>query len=350
MAKVSSKNALIMLDDANGVARNISAACRAFEIQQQRATLPVTAFGDAHEVYALGRGGYAVGLDVLYDNTLTTGTYDVINTAVYDGLARTLSIYPQGLGGPVYSGEFVCVGPDYNGASSGMPVSLGNIRFMPASSTAPGFTWKYRDAVAYYPLVSDTLDYSGNARHMTVSGLTYSTGVNDGLTASVFDGTNASGTLLSGATWINGTTGTWSVWLKIDSATWTDSTSRIITRFSGDGTTNNYFELSRTTTNNRLQLYVATASNTKTLLYNTTGPTDWFNLVATWTATEIYLYNNAVVVASTTTRTGTWTSNSSGYYQVSPSTFKYKGQMAHNSIFAGTAYTGTSGPLGPSIP
>ena len=137
MAKISAKNAVIAVDDSGGTARTISSDCQSYEIEYNVNPLTVTGFGDGSENFTPGLLVTGVTLDVYWNTTATTGAMTVLKGIVGSTSSKTVTITPE-VGGPVFSGEFMCDGIKPASSVDGV-IMLGSVHFSVMGATAP--TW-----------------------------------------------------------------------------------------------------------------------------------------------------------------------------------------------------------------
>ena len=79
----------------------------------------------------------AITLDVYWNTTATTGAMTVLKGIVGSTSSKTVSITPE-VGGPVFSGEFMCDGIKPASSVDGV-IMLGSVHFSVMGATAP--TW-----------------------------------------------------------------------------------------------------------------------------------------------------------------------------------------------------------------
>lgn len=169
----------------------------------------------------------------------------------------------------------------------------------------------YRPTARYH-FDGDATDASGNGYHGTPSNVTYGDGLVGGQ-AAVFNGTTSYISLPSGVYSLFNPVNafTVSVWLKLDTLTPSEGSSRIVEFRTGGGqyTFRLYFD----TTNTRFLAQVSdgidTASSGGASNTATTGIT---HLVARWTGSELTLYANNGAYAADTATVGS-TAPATGY-------------------------------------
>jgi hypothetical protein len=149
----------------------------------------------------------------------------------------------------------------------------------------------------------------------TTNGVTLgsSTGAGGHLTnAYTFDGTNDYVNIYSGElnSAFNATEGSLIAWAKVSgSGVWTDTTTRRIALIGVDASTN-LVSISRSTTNNLLNVaYVANSVSKNVAI--TTSSTNWMQIAVTWSRSndQMIVYFNGAQSGSTQTGLGTWSGN-----------------------------------------
>ena len=98
MAKISAKNAVITLDDSAGSPQDISAAVRSFEIKQDAGKVEVTGFTEGSANFIPGLPVHEVTLDILYENTASTGVWAVLKGIYMHATSKSLTIKPDTAG------------------------------------------------------------------------------------------------------------------------------------------------------------------------------------------------------------------------------------------------------------
>lgn len=98
MAKISAKGAVITVTDSGSVARTISSDVDSFELQQDAGGLEVTGFSDPSKNYIPGLPVYGLTLNVIYDNTATTGAWSVLKGDFLLATSVTVTIKPDPAG------------------------------------------------------------------------------------------------------------------------------------------------------------------------------------------------------------------------------------------------------------
>ena len=171
--------------------------------------------------------------------------------------------------------------------------------------------------IAYWPMAETSgltmLDASGNGRNGAYKGagepLLGQTGIGDGRTAPLFDGTNdfanAFSASLQGA--FNGAAGTIAQWVKVSAAgVWSDGTTRRSLQFQVDAL--NLVRFGRGTVNNQFTVAYTAAGVTKSITVTTAAPTGWVHFAITWSAAadEVKVYMNGVQQGATQTILGIW--------------------------------------------
>lgn len=135
---------------------------------------------------------------------------------------------------------------------------------------------------AYYPLLGDVLDYSGNGYTATNNGanLTGAT-FRDGTPCALFNGTSAYIQLPQASldTPFDGAEGTIALWLQFASAALTDGAAHIIMALGAD--VSNRRLLYKTATNNQVQFLENDGGTLKTV-NATINNTSWHHIALTW--------------------------------------------------------------------
>lgn len=279
-----------------------------------------------------GDGTYA-GRYSIYDNTNST----FIRTVVTTGVAGTT--YAQ------VSYSFTVPAACY-----AIQVTL----WCPSTNTG----------ISYFDDVSMIVNYPMHGVYQP-SGITYGqTGVGDGLTATVHNGTDSGvliGSLAFGSLW-NGNVGSMIAWGKIDaSGTWTDgSTFRYPgVHIKSRQNSTVYLVMGKSTTNHTLawRRRVINAQFENTYTFGTVGTLLWFCMGMTWdvtTANKIrcYLYVPGEVAWSklydATPATGMESWSNASYTADDSNTViaagsltqqEWKGSSAHHAIWAGKVLT-----------
>lgn len=137
MAKISAKNAVIAVDDSGGTARTISSDVSSFEIEYKVDPLEVSGFGDGSHNYTPGLLATGITLEIFWNSAATTGALTVLKGIVGSTSSKTVTITPE-VGGPVFSGEFMCDGITPGGSVDGV-LSLGSVHFSVMGATAPSW-------------------------------------------------------------------------------------------------------------------------------------------------------------------------------------------------------------------
>lgn len=137
MAKLSAKNAVILVDDSGGTARNISTDVRSFEIEGAIDPLEVTGFSEGFKNNVPGLRSAGITLDVIYNSGATTGAFTVLRGILAQAASVTVSVQPEG-SGLAYSGEFMLDALPVKGAVDGL-VEIGTVHFSPMGTTPPAW-------------------------------------------------------------------------------------------------------------------------------------------------------------------------------------------------------------------
>jgi hypothetical protein len=206
--------------------------------------------------------------------------------------------------------------------------------------------------IAYWPLweaSGTTAECLVNpAQTGTYTGVTLGqTGIGDGKTCPLFDGTNdyvnAYSTTLRDA-W-NGAEGTAAGWAKVSGAgVWSDGGHRRILFAQSDA--NNFVQITKTNTNNQLRFW-RRGGGTSEIITDTSlaATTAWFHWAITWseTADQVKTYLNGSQVGSTETSLGTYANALAvalvGADSTGP-TLVWDGYQAHPALF-GSALNAT---------
>jgi hypothetical protein len=199
--------------------------------------------------------------------------------------------------------------------------------------------------IAYWPLAepsgSVATDESGNSRNGAYTGVDLGqTGIGDGRTCPLFDGTNDYTDIYSAslASAFNKDEGTAAIWLKVaEAGVWTDATTRRLLVLQADA--NNRILLTKGSTNNQLVI-AYTAGGTTEQVTITASSTAWLHLAMTWSkaADEVKAYFNGTQSGSTQATLGTWsgslasTTTLLGAISKTP-TQVWNGYLAHAAIW-----------------
>lgn len=205
--------------------------------------------------------------------------------------------------------------------------------------------------IGYWPLAEAAgatvaLDESGNGRNGAYKAagepIAGQTGIGDGRTSALFDGTNDFVNIFTASLQaaFNSAEGTMAVWCKVSAAgDWGDATARRPLYFQTDA--NNRVRFEKTTAAGQLAwVYIAGGTN-KTVLLNGNVTTDWFHLACTWSksADQFKAYINGAQSGATQTALGTWvgslsaTSTTIGAADTIGSN-PWKGFLAHAAVWA----------------
>jgi len=165
--------------------------------------------------------------------------------------------------------------------------------------------------VGYWPLWEQTgavaTDISGSAHHGAYTGVTLGqTGIGDGRTCPLFDGTNDYVDVYSAslaAAWPGGTITT-AGWLKVSAAgVWTDTNIRNVTRFLVDG--NNYNQMYSDGVGN-LVYNIKSGGVNKAIIQAMGGTTAWVHVAQTLGGGNMKAYMNGVQSGLTQAGLGAW--------------------------------------------
>lgn len=221
------------------------------------------------------------------------------------------------IGGPAMP-VVVASGVQATNVQAGAPIPV----YVVSGSLGQTYTQKVQGTAAanligYWPMDESSgtvaLDASGNGRNgaYKASGepLLGQTGIGDGRTCPLFDGTNDYNNIysasLAGA--FNGAEGTIACWCKVAAAgTWTDATDRRPISLRVDA--NNRLNVNKTATNNQVGSTYVAGGTSKGVSFTTAGPLTFFHLALTWSksADQLKFYVNGAQVGTTQTGLGTW--------------------------------------------
>jgi hypothetical protein len=130
--KVSAKNAVILVNS-----QDISKDCVSFSIDQQASPIEVTGFTDGAKNFIPGMPVYGITLDLLWNETATTGAMKALQTILNGTTGYTVKITPE-VGEQYISGTFMLDGLPATGTPTGA-LKIGSVHFSVFGSTAP--TW-----------------------------------------------------------------------------------------------------------------------------------------------------------------------------------------------------------------
>lgn len=223
-------------------------------------------------------------------------------------------------------------------------------------ATSAGYAPTYTQKIialapaVYFPMAEAAgatvmLDESGNGRNGAYKAagepLLGQTGIGDGRTAALFDGTNDFANMFSAAlaAAIPGTTGTIICWWQIPvAAAWTDATMRTLFRVSVNAS--NQAQFSKNTTSNRVDWNFAANAVSKNVAKTSFSPTTWQHAALTWkdlnNGDQMIAYINGVQEGATQTGAGafigTIANAVAGASNTTP-TGPWKGLAAHIAIW-----------------
>ncbi len=205
------------------------------------------------------------------------------------------------------------------------------------TETAPIAHFRLNDSGV---VAADNSGFGMAGTHTDVT--TGATGIGDGLDSITYDGSTSYTDIFTEALKLlfKGQEGTVIIWAKVSAAgVWTDGTEDIlITIYEG---TNEYLEITKTTTSNQLRFEVSATGPVKKTVNHTFSDTDWFMAAATWSAVnnEFKAYVNGVQVGSTQTAgtlgtgfTLTSTTTVIGSSSTTPASV-WDGELAHAAIW-----------------
>lgn len=137
MAKVSAKNAVILVDDDAGAPQDISTDVESYDIEYAVDPVEVTGFGDGSKNFIPGQMVVGITLNIYWNND-ANAPMDFLPDIIGQVASVTVSITPE-IGGPALSGEFMCDGIHPAGAASGGDIKLGAVHFSVMGDTAPAW-------------------------------------------------------------------------------------------------------------------------------------------------------------------------------------------------------------------
>ena len=137
MAKLSAKNAVIIVDDSAGSPQTISSDCVSYEIQYAVNPIEVTGFTEGSQNYIPGLKIVGVTVEALWNSAATTGAMTVLQGIVGAAASKTLSIKPES-GGLTLSGEFMLEGIAVSGSPTSA-ITLGSCKFSVMGAVAPAW-------------------------------------------------------------------------------------------------------------------------------------------------------------------------------------------------------------------
>jgi hypothetical protein len=138
MAKVTSKSAVVAVDDSAGSPQTISGDVQSYTIEFTVNPEDVTGFGEGSQNFTPGLQVNKLTLNCLWNTAATTGAYTVIRGTIGQAASITVSVTPEAAG-PVFSGEFMCAGITVGGEAAGSPISLGAVEYYPMGAVAATF-------------------------------------------------------------------------------------------------------------------------------------------------------------------------------------------------------------------
>jgi hypothetical protein len=131
--KTSAKGAVITLTDPT-VARTISGDVQSFTIEQSAGLTDVTGFNEGGQNFIPGLPVHSVTLDLLYNNTATTGVWTVLRAIATAGTAATMTIKPDTTGTTL---TFICFPEGFPlVAAPADPLKIGSVKFVQMGATA----------------------------------------------------------------------------------------------------------------------------------------------------------------------------------------------------------------------
>jgi hypothetical protein len=131
--KTSAKGAVITLTDPTS-ARTISSDVAAFSIEQSAGLVDVTGFNSNGQNFIPGLPVHSVTLDLLYNNTATTGVWTVLRAIITAGTAATMTIKPDSTGTTL---TFICFPEGIPlSATPADPLKIGSVKFVQMGDVA----------------------------------------------------------------------------------------------------------------------------------------------------------------------------------------------------------------------
>lgn len=226
--------------------------------------------------------------------------------------------------GPVQGGAAI---PVYDAGASAIPSSEPALPvFVVAGSLGGLSSLAYTNKVialspiGYWPQAESSgtvvTDESGNGRNGAYRAagepLLGQTGIGDGRTAPLYDGSNDYANIFSASLQgaFNGAEGTIAIWFKVAAAgVWTDATTRRLMYLQVDASNRVRFE--KSTTNNQIAFVYTAGGTAKSILWNSAGPTSWQHIAVTWSKSndQMICYVNGAQQGATQTGLGVWAGN-----------------------------------------
>lgn len=221
------------------------------------------------------------------------------------------------IGGPAMP-VVVAGGAQASNPQAGPPIPV----YVVSGSLGQTYTQKVQgtaaaNLLAYWPLAEAsgtvTTDESGNGRNGAYKAagepLLAQTGIGDGRTSALFDGTNDYANIFTAslAAAFNGAEGTVACWVKVNSAgVWSDATDRRSVHLRVDA--NNRLYMNKTATLNQVACTYVAGGTSKGVNFTTAGPLTWFHLALTWSksADQLKFYVSGAQQGATQTGLGVW--------------------------------------------
>ena len=199
--------------------------------------------------------------------------------------------------------------------------------------------------IAYWPLsepsgvVANDLMGLGNGAYSNVT--LGQTGIGDGRTSALFNGTTSYCNIYSAAlaSAFNGAAGTISIWAKVSGAgAWADGIHRVMLRLLADG--NNYIDLAKSSAVNTLLVRYNSGAVLESVTPTSFSPTTFFQVALTWNkaADEMKVFVNGIQSGITQTGLGIWagapasTTSNIGSSSTTPAAV-WAGYIAHPAIW-----------------
>jgi hypothetical protein len=138
MAKISAKNAVILVNDSTGGEHNISSDVLTYSLTYQNDTPEVTGFGNQSRNFIPGQLVIAATLECLFNPASSSDAFWIFKGLYESGIATTLTITPESANNLV--GNFILTNMQLSGAAGGDAIKLGTCNFAVSGATAPTWT------------------------------------------------------------------------------------------------------------------------------------------------------------------------------------------------------------------
>lgn len=252
------------------------------------------------------------------------------------------------IGGPAMP-VVVASGQQASSPQAGPPIPVYVVSGSLASNMAYTNKVKALSPIAYWPLAESsgtvTTDESGNGRNGVYKAagepLLGQTGIGDGRTSALFDGTNDYADIFSASLAAAFVAGELTVqsWFKINAAgVWSDATDRRPLNLRADA--NNRLNMNKTATANQVACTYVAGGTSKGVNFTTAGPLTWVHLAMTVSksADQLKFYVNGVQQGATQTGLGTWAGAlASGVCVIGASDLvgsaEWSGNLAHVAVW-----------------